>query len=610
MQWSRVMRARAAMGLPAVLRSVSEGKVRLGVPDLYRICALTKDGEDTLGLRVNESVMRALATQYADHAANTAVGPISPFQLALLEETLRPFLNPSNSPNTEAGGSIIIAGSTSTSARTSSVALGEPTPQERLTAIWNGLAEARQSPPPPQQVSTPDDASAEPAGAGDAEEDGEYEVTSNIAQLIAPHVEALEKDLRRLSPAEVSRLIKALAVANHHNYSHTSLLSRRGCEVAAELPLKDVCTMYFNLHKINTHDSLHAMVNKIRAHVSELSAVDVFLVSQALERQAHTSSVSAGLVTALAPRAVAGLPAASSAAYHRAVLVAFSRYNMREHAAVAAVLRDVPAKASKAHEKDLLMILQAACELGAVTPDLAPTYAAVLARLEETVPTMDIRNIDVLMDVLSFLPFDTSAAMQAVMARLDAAAGKLTVPQLAFTLQMLSNYPPAKGHICVVSLSFAAGLRAESIEAQHLEGIIVSLAQLQHFTDDFFVVADVFQAQKGGIRKLESLLAILDQCRVHFKGRNPDPRMASLVQNGVLGLAPSLNEKELGECRSLLRSAGLFDEAMEKRLLSRARQLQRGSGQGQGWGSSRAGGGNHQSSKRRKHYDPMADLLT
>lgn len=61
---------------------------------------------------------------------------------------------------------------------------------------------------------------------------------------------------------------------NYQNYEHTSLLGRCACAVISNepLPRRELCQLYFNLHKLNTRDSLTPIVNRIIALVNELTA--------------------------------------------------------------------------------------------------------------------------------------------------------------------------------------------------------------------------------------------------------------------------------------------------------------------------------------------------
>lgn len=81
--------------------------------------------------------------------------------------------------------------------------------------------------------------------------------------------------------------------------------------------------------------------------------------------------------------------------------------------------------------------------------------------------------------------------------------------ELTNILNLLSTYPPARGSVCVVSLVFAAAVRARGIDHALLEDILLSLAMMQHFTDDFYNLFEVMQRQKGGIRQFDSLALML-----------------------------------------------------------------------------------------------------
>lgn len=539
-------------GLPALLRAVRAQQVSFEASDLYRLCALLKGEEDVLGMRSDNHLMASLAAQYAKMDKAT----LTPFQGILFDQVLVHARTQSGRADSSQGLPL----ATTPSAMSSSSA-GEPTALERLGAIWEVVTDVQQA-------------------------DGSMSLSQQ--QAVESHVRALEKQLRQLQPYEVNSLIKSLSVINYRHYQHISLLSRVGCEVAPQLSHTDICRLYFNLHKLGTQDSLQAIVNIIIAHMAQLSATEVFLIAQALERQEHTSPASTRLTGALAPHAVKCLPEVDSPAYHRSMLVAMSRYNMRGHPAQVAILEDLSRHQDRLQEHDLLPILRATLDMDIASS--ANCYCVLLERIEQQIPTMHVRYLDGLMDTLSMVPADTTAAMKRLLDRLETDAGMLAIPQLRSILEMLSSYPPARGHVCIVSLGFAGALRAEFIDGQALESMVVSLAQLKHLTDDFYALANTLQKEKGGIRKFSNLQMILE-CYTADTAR--DERARTLISGAIFSLAPALRDQEVKICQQALLRLQLEDRQLQQRLSARAAPMLQKRG----------------TKPRRKLYDPMEDLL-
>lgn len=81
----------------------------------------------------------------------------------------------------------------------------------------------------------------------------------------------------------------------------------------------------------------------------------------------NTGSSGARLMRALALRATCTMKDAHSASYHRALLVAMSRYMLHQHPSVATIVHDLHRFINNIHVNDLLDILQACVDLKVYT---------------------------------------------------------------------------------------------------------------------------------------------------------------------------------------------------------------------------------------------------
>ncbi|KAH9578225.1 hypothetical protein LSM04_008596 [Trypanosoma melophagium] len=566
-------------GLAKLIRAVSTSRIELGAEDIYKICALLKSKEDTLMLHGNHSFIRSIHKQYKNIDPDT----VSPFQRTFIDGTFATFpatvfeLSSSTVEETKIGTTSAITeqekNNNSKNNNDNIVSLenlitkkgstltvdDEPSIEERISAIWEAVQEYQSS----------------------------GFLGTDRMQKIRKHCKALELQLRQIKPFEISSLVRALATINYQDYSFTNLLTRRSCEVASKLSQTDLCRTYFNLSKLQSHDSMVAFVNQIEGHMEKLHREQIHFVSMALERHPQISSAPARMVPKLLNRAVFHLSDTDNAAYHRALLVVAARYNLPRHPAVVKIFSDVSRHLEKIIDRDLLAILQSTVDLGisANTPGLPE----LLEKTEAIVPTVNIRFVDTLMDILSVLPIDTGRIMTKLMNRLEVDAGKLSIPQLAFILDLLSSYPPAKGNACIVGLAFAASLRAESFDNEALEQVVLNLAQLQHFSDDFYTLVVVLQNTKGGFRSFEKLSSLMKSCTREVVA---DTRGQEMITKGILGLAPSLNDEELAEARKLLTQLGVTDKSVHQMIFRRAKQLQREAG----------------SRWSRRGYDPVDDF--
>ncbi|ORC90412.1 uncharacterized protein TM35_000082100 [Trypanosoma theileri] len=575
-----------AGGLVKLIQAVSTSRIELCAEDIYKICALLKSKEDTLMLQRNQAFIRSIHKQYQNIDPDT----VTPFQRTFIDGTFAAFpdtvceLSSSSSFSREVGVNGKQMDTTSTETKQqegdknnshivslennittkkgsnlSTTSADEPSIEERISAIWEVVQEYQSS---------------------------NFLGTDGMKK-IQKHCKALELQLRQIKPFEISSLVRALATIHYQDYSFTNLLTRRSCEVASKLSQTDLCRTYFNLSKLQSHDSMVAFVNQIEIHMEKLHREQIHFVAMALERHPQISSAPARMVPKLLQRAVVHLNESDNATYHRALLVVAARYNLRRHPVVVKIFSDTSRHLDKIVDRDLLAILQSTIDLGisANTPGLPE----LLEKTESIVPTVDIRHVDALMDILSVLPIDTGSIMTKLMNRLEVDGGKLSIPQLVFILDLLSSYPPAKGNACIVGLAFAASLRAESFDGEALEQVILNLAQLQHFTDDFYTLVIVLQNNKGGFRSFEKLANLMKSCTQEVVA---DRRGQEMITKGILGLAPSLNDEELAEARKLLTKLGVTDKNVHQMIFRRAKQLQRESG----------------SRWSRRGYDPADDF--
>jgi hypothetical protein len=636
---SRFRRQQSAVGhtvLARLLRHTARHAKRVQLPELYKLGILLKDPNDILDLRGDRELMLGLSRRFQELR-----GEASPFQVSLLEAVLPGSLSTTPYDNT----AVPDGSSETTAVAPSGVTRGTSTPvSASVTAhefykaivdlvkeaeVEHGRATARDG--SQRKKEHPDDdvdedncsrthrcggeggqqhqrrASASAKAPSDVSQAAGSSGQSNVpslsetlgstrAEALESHLKSLEPLLRQLSPTETARLIRTLAKINYTNYGHTTLLTRRGCEVASHLPRHDLCTLFFNLHKLHTRDSCVPIVNGILAHVQELTAEEVYLLCQAIERQENNSTASQRLLTPLIGQAVKKLPDATSSAYHRTLLVSMARYHAQQPTVVNMILQDWVARwKATSSEKDVLVILEIAMSVAA--PGTEPEGLNELVdRLTALAPTMDLRHLDRVMDVMSNVPMHMSTdIMRVLLTRLENESGKLTVGQLKFILQLLSTYPPAKGQVAVVSLAYACALRARSMDAETLESIVISLAMLQLFTDDFFSIALVLQKQKGGIRSFGQAQTLFECCTAEMAAL---PHGLGMLTSVICTLAPNLNDEELSYCRKALMKLGVTNKEVLQQIFTKAKRSQRAPAS---FSSSRK--------RRGGYYDPMEDLI-
>lgn len=555
--------------LSTMLAAVSDRRIRLEPDDLYKICMVVGDSKDTLGLKGNTPFLQALWQARSELAA----GALPPFQQSMVDGALKDVPppapgqfasgGPSTSQQDNDGAAAAIVGfrppsdvQAADGEEHTPIVFSDPSIEERIVAIWDCVA---------------------------LYQTGSY--TMGDGKRVAEHCAALDPLMRRLSVGEVTNLVRALATLNFYDFNFSTLLARRCCELAPEMTARQLCQTYYNLMKLNVQDSLVAVVRRIDAKVQELKWKDIYLFCQALERQANTSAAPTALVPKLVTRAMTMTDHIPTPSFYRSMLVAMMRYNCARHPSLPQLVSSIARLASKLSDRDLVPTLNA---LVTMKQTKAEGFAAIFKHAEQTVTTIDIRAIDQLVDIVSVCPLDSSAFMANLMTRLTADAGRLTIGQLAFMIDLVSTYPPIRGTPCAVALAFTANVKKEALDSDKCEGVLLGLARMGHFTDDFHAIAEFLYTQRQGIRTFEAL-GELFQCLTPEVVK--DPSMMELVAKSIEVLAPVINEEEMHQVKKALARLGVNDRRVQQRIFGAARQR------------------SAQQAMRKKRYDPADDLL-
>lgn len=420
-------------------------------------------------------------------------------------------------------------------------------------------------------------------------------VGGNEMKKIEGHCKALEElSFRTLSVNQLLSLIKALAVVHFKDYSLCSKLCRAVSPVASLLTVSQACNVLFNLMKLNAHDSMVAVVNKIDACVEQMNERDAMLFFQAAERQPNTSAVMAKCLPKLASRAAVLTPKATSVSFHRTFLGTMSKYNLGRHPSILVVVADLARfqNGGIKLDRDLPPLLQSLVELK--IPPAAAGVSVVLNITKEAVRTCDIRSIEKYLDFLSVYPCDSTEMMETVMGRISQEANLLSSFQLTVVAELVSSYPPAKGHACGTAMCFSAAMTKEAFDAEHVERIIRSFVELHCFTGDFYDLCDFAASSRQGVARtfasLKELLGLLPATVVS------DPRMKNLLRKAIDGLAHVLNDEEVNYIKKAILQLGIDDRELQAKIVMRVRQLQREAGM-------------KQQQRLKKGYDPVDDLL-
>ncbi|CAD2213052.1 hypothetical protein AGDE_11528 [Angomonas deanei] len=372
-------------------------------------------------------------------------------------------------------------------------------------------------------------------------------------------VNSLETQSKYLEAHDLVRLVNVLKQLHYHSHNVTVWLTRRCTLIAAQLPVADLCQLFYNLHCIGCQDSLTAIVNQIIEHKNDLTEKDLGYIFRVLSQQKNTNNSSAKLLTVVQQKGLNYLRTVDHCSYHSRFLKCLTLYDKRTPSNVFQIIDSVSRRfLDTVGERDLLTFLSCADPDGVRGIDQNPKYAHIMHQfvnvLESKVMTMNIHLFGELLETLSILRVDTTGVMDKVLVRLDKDAGRLTIPHLVETLYLLSSYPPAQGHSCIVSLTYTAVFRAEGMNAKDIQSIAISLAHLKFFTDDFFELLVVLNKKKGGFRTVGDLVEFLELLDGTFYA---EERSLPVVYESVIALSAVMNDEEVAAVRKILHHSGV-----------------------------------------------------
>lgn len=549
--------------LAFTLSYVADRKIKLEADDLYKICMIVSSNEDTLGLKNNVPFLQALWRTKNELPS----GSLPPFQASMVDGALKDVPPPTdtNTPNpnlstsqTAVVGFIPYGIQAADGEEHNAVTFSDPSVEERIRAIWDCVSLYQNQ-----------------------------SYTTGDSKKVAEHCQALDPMMRKLNVGEVSSLVRALATLNFYDFNFSTLLSRRCCELASEMTARQLCQTYYNLMKLNVQDSLVAIVRRVDSKISELKWKDIFLFCQALEKQQNTTAAPTNLVPKLVTRALELTNEIPTPSFYRSLLVAMTRYNCSRHAGISQLVKAIARLSEKIGDRDLLPILQSLVTLKQTKTE---GFSTIFKRAEIIVSTMDIYLIDQLTDTISLCPLDSTVFMNNLMNRLTNDAGRLSIPQLVFMIDLISTYSPVRGTPCAVSLAFTANVRKESLDSAGCESVLLSLARMGHYTDDFFAISDFLFAQRQGIRTFDSLNELLSGLNATIVQH---PQMLELIAKAIERLAPVINEEEMLHLKKSLTQLGVTDRRIQQRIFGAARQRS----------------AQQMNLRKKNRYDPADDLL-
>ena len=385
------------------------------------------------------------------------------------------------------------------------------------------------------------------------------------------HIEGLKQKLGQLTATQLVQFVVVLSRIHHNDYNLASVLARRACELSSSMSCAELALAYHHLHQIGAQDSLIAIASRIESHGSEMTLLDCAHVAKGIEKQPILSRAALPLCTLIVQRVASGAfdESKSDLSLLKSMLVAASRCGLRQNAAVRYVVGIVTRKLDSASDRHLHAAFQAVVDLEINDP---ATTTLFLKRAVQLAPTMELKFLESIIDLLSVLKVDSSAFMDAALNRLTADCGALNASQIHSVFNTIASYPPAKGHPVVPALSLAACFRKTSFDRDAVADIVLSLAELGFVGDEYYSLADFLFSTHNGFKSPQQFI---DWLTLSSQDQLSDPRANAFVNAAVNMLAPAMTQEEVAQTKQLLLSRHVGDDSLARKLLARKHIIQR-----------------------------------
>jgi hypothetical protein len=380
------------------------------------------------------------------------------------------------------------------------------------------------------------------------------------ARAVNQVVAELDPLVRELSAATIAKVIRELAYINHQDYEFAVKLARRACDLATTLSLADACILFNKINKMSVQDSLVALVNRIAADGNAMKLSDCMHVIHGIEHQRQVYSNAAPLLATVL-YLCHGRVKDMEVRFLVSMVDACAKYDLRSAPSTPDYIAEVARRADELSDRQLLTTLRHIVALKMLTADV---FTPLLQRAVRAVPAVSIGTIEQWLDVMSMVSYPADDFMAAILARIEKDAGKLSPPQLVLILDIIASYPPAKASPAVPAMAFAAKVRMDSLDRDKAASVVLCLAELGYYGEEFFDIAFLLLHERQGFRSVQQLFDLIQLMQRAVVAQYPE--VAGILNLAVKQLSPALRPEELDMVRTELRALNVDERYATKRV--------------------------------------------
>ena len=217
------------------------------------------------------------------------------------------------------------------------------------------------------------------------------------------------------------------------------------------------------------------------------------------------------------------------------------------------------------NERQATMALQA---LHSMTLLSAGIFETMTNRLLTFSRTLDVRNVVVVMDICSSVPYKTEDLMQALMDRAADCVVVMNAGIVGDMLELLGTYPPAKEHRLMLALGKLASRRVDLLGPMPLAKSVKGLAAMGYPDAEFYTnAATTFL--RWGIKDFTVMEALLNGLCVSGGHGVADPRIVRLLASHMTPMCAQMSVQEVERANRYMCRLMCDDEWVYKALADR-----------------------------------------
>lgn len=381
-----------------------------------------------------------------------------------------------------------------------------------------------------------------------------------------------EKDMHRViilmtpllgefSPMQLAMTVKLLGMLQCPDTSFLTKVVKRACDIADDLGTLDIATLAVGAAyaKLN-HATLRRIFELAAARSKDFGQEEYVQVLQALNAAGPKYAPHLALMVSEALEQVESMEATTLTHF----LVCFASLQLRDPATVEIFADSLLEKVPELGERDTIHAMQAVHALGLMSQ---PFFTVFINHIQRFARIIDPRNLVLVMDVCSSVPFKAEALMDALLDRAADCVHVLSAFQMGDILEVIATYPPARNHRIVGLFGKKCKLRMDLLGPTPMAKAAQGLSMLGFPDTDFYLEASV-AFHRWGYKDFSQLEPILIGLCITAA---VEPKMVRILASYLGPMASSMSLPEVERGNRYMNRLSCDDDWVYRALADRVR---------------------------------------